>query len=140
MASVTRGVGFVSVGVSKRIPLSVLAQNTQRSCVRDSPRDLKKMWEGKVPRQNREKPMIRERRLLGPKEWQLLGPVDTEAGLANVRKPVNVHGGCVGISRKYMSVIAYRNTESYTKANLIRVCLFSFLPPSRLCMLCFVCP
>ena len=44
--------------------------------------------------------------------------------------------------------ISHRCTESYTKVSqtfpflhleLTQVCLFSFLPPSRLCMLCFVC-
>ena len=52
---------------------------------------------------------------------------------------------------KYTRAIACLCTESYTKVSQtspflrfeqtqVRVCLFSFLPPSWLCMLCFVCP
>ena len=45
------------------------------------------------------------------RERWLLGPVDPEAGLANVRGWVSVPGDFVGISLEYMLAIAHRSTE-----------------------------
>ena len=57
----------------------------------------------------------------------------------------------MGISLEYTLTKAHRCTESSVKESQTfpflrlepthaRVCLFSFPPSSRLCMLCFVCP
>ena len=71
------------------------------------------------------------------------------AGLANVRGWVRVPSGLVGISLEYTFALADRCTESYEKVSQTspflcleltqaRVCLFPFLSPSWLCVLCFV--
>ena len=89
---------------------------------------------------SREKPTVRERRVLGR--------VDPEAEMANVSRWVSIPGGCVGISLEYTLAIAHRCSENYTKVSQtspflcleltqVRVC--SFFSPSRLSMLCFVC-
>ena len=46
-----------------------------------------------------------------------LEPVDSEAGLANVRGWVNVPGGFVGISLEYTLALAHRCTDSYAKVS-----------------------
>ena len=135
--------------------------------IRTLPRDQKRTKEGKVPgqtrpvdrigqsteqdsQQNRREQGSRQNKAVGRRE-QALGPVDLELGLANVRGWVSVPGGFLGISLEYTLALAHRYTESYVKVSQtspflrleltqVRVCLFSFLPPSRLCMLCFVCP
>ena len=89
-------------------------------------------------------------RAVGRRE-QELGPAESEAGLANVRGWVSVPGGFVGISLEYTLTLAHRCRESHAKVlqtspflclelTQVRVYLFSFIPSSRLCMLCFVCP
>ena len=124
------------------------AKPTQRACARDFPRDRKRTREGRS--QSGTEKTSRQNREIGRRE-QEQGPVDSEVGLANVRGWVSVPGGFVGISLEYTLVLALRCTESYTKLSQtspflrleltqVRVYLFTFLPPSRLCMLCFVCP
>ena len=79
---------------------------------------------------------------------RLLGPVDPEARLANVRGWVSVLCVFVGISLEYTLAIAHRCTESYAKVSetslflhleltQVRVCLFSFLPPPVVYVVCF---
>ena len=164
------GIRFCGCGY-EQVPVSFVCfgtKPTQRACAWDL-RDRKKTIrrrrpeedEGRhVPRVNRRKQWTelasqQERavdRSLGKPtvtERRLLGPMDPEAGLANVRGWVKVPGGFVGIPLDYTLTIAHRFTESYSKMSQnspflrleltqIRVCLFSFPPPSRLCMLCFV--
>ena len=125
---------------------------TQRTCARDFPRDRKRTREGKVPEsteQRRTEQNSQQNRAVGRRE-QKLRPVNSEAGLANVRRWVSVPGGFVGISLEYTLAIVHRCTQSYAKVSQtfpflrleltqVHVYLFSFLPPSQLCMLCFVC-
>ena len=65
--------------------------------------------QGRAVNRNRRKPTV--------KEMQLLGPVDPEAVLANVRGWVSIPGGCEGISLECRLAIAYRCTESFTKVS-----------------------
>ena len=85
---------------------------------------------------------------LAGKSRRLLGCVDPDAGLANLRGWVSIPGDFVGISLEYTLAIAHRmqgkchKLPPFLRSELtqVLVCLSSFLPPSRLCMLCFVCP
>ena len=69
------------------------------------------------------------------------------SGLANVKGWVGVPRGFVGISLEYTLALVHRCTESYAKVTQtspylrleltqVRVCLFSFLPPSRYVVFC----
>ena len=149
MRIVTRWVAFISVGVGVSASHFVCfgAKPTQKACMQDLPRDWKRMSQS---REDAREETRTENRPFGRRE-QELGLVDSEAGLANVRGWVSVPGGFVGISLEYTLALAHRCTESYAKvsqtSHFLRleltqahVCLFSLLPPSRLCMLCFVCP
>ena len=71
---------------------------------------------------SRGKATVREGWLLNEE----LGPVDIEAGWANVRGWVSVPGGCVGISAGYSLVITHRCIESYRKVpKLLPSCAWS---------------
>ena len=121
---------WVWVSANQKIPLSVLARNPykgfereisletgrRRGKVRSQGRteeSSQQKWteEGsqqeRAVNRSRGKPMVRERRLLGP--------VDSEAGLANMRGWVSVLGGFVGISHENTLAMAPRCTESYKK-------------------------
>ena len=110
---------WVWVSASQRIPLFVLARNPHKGPTRKISFETGRR-QGKVrslgSQQKRavngswRKVMVRERGLLSEK----LGPVDPEAGLANVRGWVRIPGGCVGISLGYTLVIA-RCTEIHRK-------------------------
>ena len=78
---------------------------------------------------NRGKASVRERQLLSEEQ----GPVNSDAGLANVRGWISVPGGCAGISLGYTLVIVHRKaTESVKNFSLLalganpRPCLFFF--------------
>ena len=129
------------------------AKPTQRACARDFPRDRKRTRKGRSQSQEKEAEQTSRQRTgrSAGESRRLLGCVDPEIGLANVRGWVSIPGDFVGISLEYTLAIACRCTESSTKMSQtspflhleltqVRVCLFSFLPLSRLCMLCFVCP
>ena len=71
----------------------------------------------------------------------------TEAGLANARKWVGILSGFVEVSRKYMSTIAWKCTENYSKVSQTlpllhleltqaRVCLFILFFHALGCVLC----
>ena len=108
---------------------------TQRACTQDFPRDWKRTKEGRS--QNRKKQRTgksteggrqqksaEQNRAVNRREQsrevrgsQLLGPVNPEARLANVREWVSVPGGFVGILFEYTFTIVHRCTESYTKVS-----------------------
>ena len=153
----TRGVAFVSVGVDKcqSEDSCLFWRETHAKGLRARSPTRPEEDEGrKVPELNRRNQSrdqgSRQTRVVGRRE-QELGPVDSEAGLANVRGWVSVPGGVVGILLEYTLALVHRCTENHAKVsqnspflrlelNQVCGCLFSFLPPSRLCMLCFVCP
>ena len=153
------GHSFLWVGVSanQRNPFVCFDPNiTQRVCGRDYQRDRKRTREGRSQREQK-KPVDRTGQSAGESSHQksgevegwkrrLLGSLDSDVELANVRGWVSVPGGFVRISLVYTFAIAHRCTESYTKVSQtssflrleltqVHVCLLSFLPPSRLCML-----
>ena len=142
---------FVGVGVGVRasqIPLSVLVRNPHKGLTFEISYETRRR-QGKARSQSRTEEGIQQKRAVKRRE-QEQRPVDSEAGLANVRGWVSVPGGFVGISLEYTLAIAHRCTESYTKVSKTSlffrlelkqacVCLLSFLPPSQLCILCFLC-
>ena len=80
------------------------------------------------------------------RERQLLESVDSDVGLTNIRGWVSIPGDFVGVSRIHARDSSQNDRKvsqisPFLHLELIQVhvCLFSFLPPSRLCMLCFVC-
>ena len=148
---------LVWVSACQKIPLSVLMRNPHKGLAREISHETgrgrgKESPRVKRRRQNREvdwtdqstEQTRAENRAVSKRE-QELGCVVSDAGLTNVRW-VSIPGNFVEISLEYTLVIASRCTESCTKVSQtapflrVRVWLFSFLPPSRLCMLCFVCP
>ena len=150
--TVTRWAAFVSVGVgaSQRIPLSVLARNLHKRLAREISHRKKTRKGRSLGEQKKAVNRREQNRPVGRRE-QELGPVDSEAGLANVRGWVSVPPGFAGISLEYTLALGHRCTGSYAKVSQtspflhleltqVLVCLFSFLPHSWLCMLCFVCP
>ena len=122
------------------------AKPTQRACARDFLRDKKRTREGRPHNQEKS---AEETRGVGSREQVTASKCGPDAGLATVRGLVSLPGNFVRISLEYTLAIACRCTERCTKLSetspflrleLIQVhdCLFSFLPPSLLCMLCFV--
>ena len=116
--------------------------------MQDLPRDPEEdeRREGKVPGQNRSVSRIEKSR---EEIRRLLGPVDPEAGLANLRGEVSIPGDCVGVSLEYTLAIAHRSTdcwESVTNFSLLALganlspllfVLFFFHPVG--CVYCVLC-
>ena len=154
MCDTMSGIHCVGVGASQRIPLCVLGRNPHKELVHKISYETGRGWGKKGPRAEQRNWQKRPGQRTGQSAGEsrrLLGSMDSEAGLANVRGWVSIPGGFVGISLEYTLVLAHRCTVSYTKVlqtspflrlELTRFLffLFSFLPPSLLCMLCFVCP
>ena len=142
---------LVWVSASQRIPLFALKRNPHKGVAREisceTGRRRRKARsqtseQKKAVNRSRGKATVRERRLIS----EQLAPVDSEARSANARGWTCVPGGCVGISLGYTLVIA-RCTQkchkrlpscTWTQPKSVLVCS-SFLPPSQLCMLSFVC-
>ena len=123
--SVTHWVAFVSVGVgegaSQRIPLSALARDllkglareifpvTRRGRGKEGSRENRRRqnrdvdWTGQSTEVEGSRQLREERRLLGP--------VDSVAGLANVRGWVSIPGNFVGISLELTLALAHGFTE-----------------------------
>ena len=143
---VTWWVAFISVGVGKCQSEDSFvcfgAKATQdRKRMREERSESQQKWTGQRTDQLTEKGSRQKR----------AGAITCglRSGLANVRGWVSIPYGFVEISLEYMLTLAHRCTESYAKMSqtspflrleLTQVCLFSFLPPSRLYILCFVCP
>ena len=154
---------WVWVSASQKIPLSVLARNTHKGIAREishetgrrrgKPRSQSRTEQSRTEQGSQQeravdrslgKPMVRERRLLGP--------VEQKAGLSNVRGWVSIPGDFVGISVEYTLAIAVRITESYSKLSQtslfvsldrtqVRVCLFvcSLYFHTLSCVCCVLC-
>ena len=146
---------FISVGVGKCQSEDSLvcfgAKPTQRTSTQNFPFDRKRTRVGRPQSQEKEAEQRSGQnravnRSRGNWLLRMCGP-----GLANVIEWLSISGDFVGISLEYTLMIACRCTETCIKASQtslflrleltqVHVCLFSFLPPSRLSMLCFVCP
>ena len=142
---------WVWVNASQRIPLSVLVRNQHKGLAHEISHETgrrrgkarsKDSQQKKAVNWSRGKVTVRERRPLSEE----LGPVESEAGLVNVRGWVSVPGGCVGISLEYTLAIAHRCTRKlHKKCRKLPTCSWSwpksvlvcsYLPPSRLYMMC----
>ena len=154
---------WVWVSASQKIPLSVLARNphkglahkisheTKRGQVKESPRvkrsqntEETRAENGEADSREKETEQTSRQKRAGTRTCGL------RSGLANMRGWVSVPSGFVEISVKYILMLAHRCTENYDKVSKtspflrlelsqVCICLISFLPPSKLCMLCFVC-
>ena len=147
----TRWVVFVSlcvgVGASQRIPLTVLAWNPHKGLAREIShetgrgrgKEVKRRRRtekstGECSQQKSEEPTARmcglrrragQRERMSQRSWGLRGNFAW------------IHAR--GSSQNFREV---SQTSPFLRLELtpVRICMFSFLPPSRLCMLCFVCP
>ena len=115
----TRWVAFVSVGVSasQRIPLSVLAQNPHKGFASKISHETRRGG-GKARSQNRaverteRTGQSREQKRAVSRREQELGPVDSEARLANMRGWVSVPGGFV---RNVARIYAHDSSQMHRK-------------------------
>ena len=155
----TGWVAFISVGVgvcaSQRIHFVRFGATHTKG---DYLRDQKKTREGRSQRTGQSAGETSPQNRVVDRSWRKLTVEKGDyKGLCTQRPgwPMWEDGSAflvtVGISLKYTLALAHRCTESYTKVSQTspflrleltqaRVCLFSFLPPTRLCMLCFGCP
>ena len=86
------------------------AQPTQRACTRDHPRDRKRTREGRSQSSQGKKQSTEESKIgqLAGENRRLLGCVDPDARLANVRGLDSVPRDFVEISLEYPLAIAHR--------------------------------
>ena len=142
---------------SQWISLSVLARNPHKGLAREISCETRKSrvkarsqssQQKRAVNRRRGKVTVRDRRVLSEE----VGPVDPEAGLANMRGWVSVPGGCVGISPGYTLAIAHRCTRKPHKSVInffllvlganLTPCLFVLLffhPLGRICCVLCVC-
>ena len=113
------GIRFCGCGCQSEDPFVCFGiKPTQRAC---APPDRKRTRE--------ERSQSRQEKEAEQRSWQnrgsqqsreerwMLEPVDSEAGLANMRGWVSIPGGFVGISLEYTLTLAHRCTESHAKVS-----------------------
>ena len=137
----------VWVWVPVRGPLCLFWRKTHTKGLRVRfPMRLEEVERRKVPERNR----VVDITGLSTEVWgsRMLGCVDPEAGLANVRGWVSIPGDFVGILLEYTLALAHRCTESYAKESQtypflrleqtqVRVCSLFFHPIGYVC--CVLC-
>ena len=129
------------------------AKPTQKAGERDFPQDRKRTREGRSQREQK-KPVNRrgQNRAVSRRE-QATARTCGRRGRVGQHERISLRSWwlCENFAQIHAHASSADGTENCTKVSQnspflrleltqVRVCLFSFLPPSQLCMLCFMCP